>query len=206
MGTLHGKVKRVSLAEFASVRPSGLIAISLEPDDELCWARLTSGQDDVLLITTHGQALRFNEREVRPTGRQAGGINGVHLRGKDQMASMEVVEPGASLLVATQFGFGKRTPLEEYPVKGRATGGVTTIDQKSLDKIGMVVTARVVHDDDELTLITLGGQALRLRVSQVSSTGRSTRGVRLMDLTGQDVLASIARIRASDLGEPVEAE
>jgi DNA gyrase subunit A len=199
MGTLRGKVKRVALSEFASVRPSGLIATNLEGDDRLCWARITSGKDEILLVTAHGQALRFYESEVRPTGRQAGSINGIFLHAGDQVASMEVVEPGACLLVATQYGFGKRTPLEEYPRRGRATSGVMTTDQKSLDKIGEIVSARVVQDDDELTLITSAGQALRLRVSQVARTGRATRGVHLMDLGKEDSLASIARIRASDL-------
>ena len=200
MGTRRGKVKRVALPEFESVRPSGLIAISLDSDDELCWARLTSGQDDILMISAKGHALRFKESEVRPTGRQAGGVNGMHLRASDKVASMEVVEPGASLLVATEFGYGKRTPLNEYPTKGRATGGVLTIDQHSMDKIGTIATARVVHDTDEVMLITTAGQALRLRVSQIAVMSRSTRGVRLVDLNKEDTLASIARIAPEDLG------
>jgi DNA gyrase subunit A len=201
MATLRGRVKRVSLAEFASVRPSGLIAIDLDPGDELCWARVTTGKDEILLVTAGGRALRFSENDIRTTGRQAGGVNGVLLKKGDQMASMEVVEPGASLLVATQLGYGKRTPLTEYPSHGRATGGITTIDHKSLDKIGPIASARVVQDGDEVTLITSGGQALRLRVSQIASTSRATRGVRLIDLNKEDVLASIARIGAENLAE-----
>ena len=200
LGTLRGRVKRVSLAEFASVRPSGLIAITLDANDELCWARPTRGNDDILLVTAEGRALRFSETEIRPMGRQAAGVNGMSLKENDRIASLEVVEPGASLLVATQKGFGKRTPLEEYPVKGRATGGVLTIDPKGLDKIGQIASARVVQDDDEVTLITLAGQTLRLRVSQIASTSRATRGVRLIDLANDDTLASIARIAASDFG------
>lgn len=200
MGTRRGKVKRVSLSEFVSVRPSGLIAISFETDDELCWARLTSGHDDVLMISANGHALRFAESEVRPTGRQAGGVNGMFLRSSDRVASMEIVEPGADLLVATQKGYGKRTPLTEYPRKGRATGGVLTIDQHSMDRIGQIATARVVNDTDEVMLITTAGQALRLRVSQIAVMSRSTRGVRLVDLNKDDTLASIARIAPEDLG------
>jgi len=200
MGTRRGKVKRVSLSEFVSVRPSGLIAISLETDDELCWARLTSGHDDVLMISANGHALRFAESEVRPTGRQAGGVNGMFLRSSDRVASMEIVEPGADLLVATQKGYGKRTALTEYPRKGRATGGVLTIDQHSMDRIGQIATARVVHETDEVMLITTAGQAIRLRVSQIAVMSRSTRGVRLVDLNKDDTLASIARIAPEDLG------
>lgn len=199
MGTRRGRIKRLVLSEFASVRPSGLIAISLDGDDELLWARLTSGSDEILMITEKGKALRFSEEDVRPTGRQSAGVNGIALRKGDQVASMEIVEPGASLLVATRNGFGKRTPLNEYSTHGRATGGMITIDQHSLDKIGTVASARVVHDEDEITLISSGGQALRLRVSQIAVMSRSTRGVRLMDLGKEDVVASIARIPAQDL-------
>ncbi len=199
MGTINGKVKRVHLSEFVNVRPSGLIAISLDDGDELDWARLTSGKNDILMITSHGQALRFAEGDVRPTGRQAGGINGINLKRDDRVTSMEVVEPGGELLVVTTHGYGKRTPLEEYPVKGRATGGVQTIDQKSMSKIGKVAAARVVQQDDELTIITTGGQAIRMRVVQVSTSGRATRGVHLMDLPEDDEVASVARIAAADL-------
>ncbi len=199
MGTMLGKIKRVSLAEFASVRPSGLIAIALNDDDQLCWARATSGTDDIMLVTAKGYALRFSESEIRPMGRQAGGVNGINLRKGDQVASMEVVEPDAALLVATQYGYGKRTLLEEYPTKGRATGGVLTIDTHSLDQIGQIVSARVVQNGDELTLITSAGQALRLKVEQVAQTSRATRGVHLIDLNKDDTLASIARIAANDL-------
>ncbi len=201
MGTRRGRIKRVSLPEFASVRPSGLIAISLDPGDELCWARITSGSDEILLVTAGGRALRFSENEIRIMGRQAAGVNGIALKKGDVLASMEVVEPGASLLVATTRGSGKRTPLSEYPIHGRATSGIATIDHKSLEKIGPIASARVVQDSDEVTLITSGGQALRLRVSHIASTGRSTRGVRLIDLSNEDVLASIARIPAADLSE-----
>ncbi len=199
MGTVKGKVKRVDLSEFSSVRPSGLIAISLDDDDELGWARVTSGNDDVLLVTSHGRALRFSEKDVRPMGRQAGGVNGIRLHAKDRVTAMEVVEPGGCLMVATTHGYGKRTPLEEYPCKGRATSGIQTIDQKSLPKIGQIASARVVQEDDEMTLITIGGQALRLKVKQISQSGRATRGVRLIDLSGEDTLASLARIAAKDL-------
>jgi DNA gyrase subunit A len=199
LGTVNGKVKRVALGEFASVRPSGLIAATIEKNDRLLWARLTSGHDDLLLVTAQGRALRFNEAEVRPTGRQAAGVNGIHLKRGDSVASMEVVEPEAALLVATERGYGKRTPLEEYPTKGRAGGGMLTIDPKSFDLIGPIVSARVVKDEDEITLITVGGQALRLRVNQISVSSRATRGVHLIHLGSDDSLLSIARLRPVDL-------
>lgn len=200
MTTRRGRIKRLPLSEFSNVRPSGFIAISLDRDDELCWARLTNGDSEIMLITSRGRALRFHEGDVRPTGRTAAGVNGIALRAGDQVASMEVVEPEASLLVVTQHGFGKRTALKEYPARSRASLGVMTINQDSLAKNGKITSARVVNDKDEVTLITSGGQVLRLRVGQISSTGRTTRGVRVMNLDEGDVLASIARIRAADLG------
>jgi DNA gyrase subunit A len=196
LATFNGRVKRVALSEFASVRPSGLQAITLENGDRLGWARLTSGHDHLLLVTTDGHALRFVEDDVRPMGRAAAGVNGISLHKGEQLASMEVAEPGGSLLVVTSQGFGKQTPLEEYAVKGRANQGVTTIDQKALDKIGRIAAARVVQPTDEITLISSNGQALRIRVSHISTNGRGARGVRLMGIEAGDSLASVARLPA----------
>lgn len=205
MATISGRVKRVALSEFASVRPSGLIAITLEDKDELWWAKLTTGKDDIILVTREGQALRIHEDSIRSMGRQAAGVTGIRLHEGDRLAAMEVVEPEGMLLVATEQGFGKRTRLEEYPVKGRATGGVATIDQKALPKIGKIVGARVVQNDDEVTLISSGGIMLRLKTSGISSSGRATRGFKLQDLGKGDTVASLARIAAADLKQ-VDAE
>ena len=198
MATTRGKVKRVELSEFASVRPSGLIAMTLEPGDELGWARLTNGQDEILLVTQEGQALRFDEKEIRPMGRPAAGVNGISLHPGDRLTSMEVVEPKGSLLVITERGLGKKSPLEEYPQRGRATGGILTADPKGFDKTGKVAAARVVQDTDEITIISSSGQTVRLKVSQVSSSGRATRGVHLMGLQAGDTVASIARLPVDD--------
>jgi len=199
MATVSGRVKRVALKEFASVRPSGLIAMSLEDDDELGWVRLTTGKDDVILVTRQGQALRLPETKIRSMGRQAAGVSGIKLRPNDLLASMEVVEPNGKLLVVTEFGFGKRTKLEEYPAKGRATGGVATVDQKHLGKIGSIASARVVQDEDEVTMISASGVLIRLKVKDLSIGGRATRGFRIMDLGKDDFVASVARIAAADL-------
>lgn len=199
MATRGGRVKRLELAEFASVRPSGLIAINLDAGDELGWVRLTRGQDDVILVTEQGQALRFTETEVRPMGRTAAGVNGIRLIGKDKVASMEVVEPGGELLVVTTRGYGKRVSLDEYPVKGRATGGVQTIDKNALKRIGEITAARVVQVADDLTLISTGGVVLRTKVSDISRSGRAARGVVVMILQEGDAVASLARISAADL-------
>jgi DNA gyrase subunit A len=199
MMTAKGKTKRVVLEEFASVRPSGLIAMSLARDDELGWARLTSGNDDIIIVTEMGQALRFSEKLVRPMGRSAAGVQGIRLAKGDQVTSMSPVQPGGSLLIVTTGGFGKQTPLSEYPAKGRATGGIATFDKKAIAFIGKITSARVVQQDDHLTLISANGVAIRLKVKDVKVSGRSTRGVRLMRLHAGDYVASVARVGTEDL-------
>ncbi len=199
MATRFGRVKRLALSELSAVRPSGLIAITLDEDDELCWAQLTTGEDDVLLITEQGQALRFREASVRPMGRAAGGVKGIDLAKDDRVASMVIAEENGDLLVITTGGFGKRTPLSEYPVKGRATGGVVTIDQKSLSKIGKIAAARVVQEADDVTIGSTSGLILRTQIKDVKQAGRATRGVALITLQKNDGVASLARIAAADL-------
>ena len=197
--TRNGRSKRMALSELAAVRPSGIIAITLEDDDRLYWARLTSGKDQVILVTEQGQALRFDEDEVRAMGRAASGVTAIRLAEGDYVAGMDVVEEGGELLVITTRGFGKRTPLAEYAAKGRATGGMTTIDKNSLEKIGKIATARVVQEADELTIITSGGVALRTRVKDIRTSGRAARGVVVINVQEGDSVASVARIAEAAL-------
>jgi DNA gyrase subunit A len=199
MATRFGKIKRMALSELASVRPSGLAAINLERGDELGWVRLTHGENEVVLVTERGQALRFSEKQVRSMGRSAAGVTGIRLAKGDLVASLEVVEPDADLLVVTASGYGKRTPLSEYPVKSRGTGGVATINRHSLEKIGIISAARVVQEADDLTVISTGGQVLRTMVKHVARAGRTARGSRLIVLTNGERVASLARISAADL-------
>ena len=199
MATLKGRVKRVDLAEFASVRPSGLIAISLEEGDELGWVRLTMGDSEIVMVTRGGQALRIKETTIRSMGRQAAGVAGIKLKADDRLASMEVIEPEGQLLVVTEHGYGKRTALTEYPEKGRATGGVTTLDGKYQQKTGRIAVARVVQEADEVTLVSANGIMLRLKVKDISMSGRATRGFKVMDLGDEDTVASLARINTSEL-------
>jgi len=193
MATVKGRVKRVSLEEFESVRPSGLIAIKLDEDDQLGWVCLTSGKDDVLLVTRNGMALRYPENQIRPMGRTAMGVTGIRMR-NDELTSLEVVEPGGYLLVLTDKGFGKRTALEEYISKSRGGLGVSTISKTASDRIGKIAAAHVVQSKDEVTLISSGGIVLRLKVDSISVQGRVTRGVTLMDLEEGDSLVAVARI------------
>ena len=199
LSTIRGKVKRVVMEEFASVRPSGLIAISLEEGDQLGWARLTSGNDEVIFVTENGQALRFSENKVRAMGRQASGVQAIRLHGDDLVTSMDVVEKEGALLVITGNGFGKQTPLKDYSAKGRATRGISTIDQRALKDIGKIVAARVIQKADDLTIITSNGVAIRIKVKDVRQAGRATRGVHLIKPQPGDSVASVARIAAEDL-------
>ena len=199
LATRTGKIKRMALSELAAVRPSGIIAIGLENGDELGWARLTHGDNEIILVTEQGQALRFAEDQVRSMGRTAGGVTGIRLGTKDKVTSMEVIEEGGDLLLVTTQGYGKRTPLTDYPVKGRATGGVQTIARDAADKIGTITSARVVQEADDLTIITANGMVLRTKVKEVKQSGRATRGVHLMDIKEGDRVASIARIAAAEL-------
>jgi DNA gyrase subunit A len=171
----------------------------LENGDELGWARLTHGDNEIILVTEQGQALRFAEDHVRSMGRTAGGVTGIRLGTKDRVTSMEVIEKDGDLLLVTTQGYGKRTPLSEYPVKGRATGGVQTIARDAVDKIGTITSARVVQEADDLTIITANGMVLRTKVKDVKQAGRATRGVHLMDIKEGDKVASIARIAAAEL-------
>lgn len=199
MATRNGRIKRIALSDFAAVRPSGLIAINLDAGDELGWARLTNGWDEVILVTEQGQALRFAESEVRPTGRSAAGVTAIRLGKSDRVTSMEVIEAGGDLLVITSQGYGKRTPLTEYPSKSRAGKGVITINQNALEKIGRIVSARVVQEGDDLTIISANGVVLRMKVKDISQTGRATRGVVLMQPQPGDSAASMARVAQAEL-------
>ena len=194
MATVSGRVKRVELAEFESVRPSGLIAITLDEDDQLGWVSLTGGEDEIMLVTRNGQALRFSETLIRAMGRQAMGVIGIRTRPGDKLAALEVVEPNGDLLVITQKGYGKRTKLSEYSPKGRATMGMATIDKRALKSIGKITEARVVQEKDEVSLISSNGIVIRMAVSDISIQGRATRGVTIMNLEKGDSIAAMARI------------
>jgi DNA gyrase subunit A len=173
--------------------------MSLDDGDQLGWARLTSGKNEVIFVTEQGRALRFNENKVRAMGRQAAGVQAIRLQDGDCVTSMDVVEEEGSLLVITSSGFGKQTPLKAYPPKGRATNGIATIDQKALGEIGKIVAARVVQKADDLTIMTANGVAIRIKNKDVRLAGRATKGVHLIKPQPGDSVASVARIAAEDL-------
>ena len=196
MCTVNGRMKRVNMTEFEAVRPSGIIAISLDGGDMLGWVHATNGKQDVIIVSARGRALRFRESKVRAMGRTAGGVGAMRLKEGDTIASMDVVVPGGQLLVVSEKGYGKRTPLENYPPKGRNTGGVRTIADR-YEESGPIVAARTVLKEDEVTLITAGGIALRTAVESIRMAGRATLGVRVISLDEGDRLASLARLEAN---------
>jgi DNA gyrase subunit A len=199
LATRKGRMKRVDIEEFSAVRRSGLIAVNLDEGDALGWARLARDEDEVILVTQHGQALRFQVKQVRVMGRQAAGVTGIRRKKGDLVTSMDIIEPGGHLLTVTAKGYGKRSSLSEYPAKNRATGGVMTVDKGSLSIIGPIVAARVVQDADLITIISTSGVVLRTKVKDVRLSGRATRGVRVMNLDDGDTVATVARIADSDL-------
>ncbi|RIK44636.1 MAG: DNA gyrase subunit A [Chloroflexi bacterium] len=202
--TRQARIKRMELNAFSNVRSVGLIAMSLDPNDSLDWARLTSGDEEFLVVTRNGKALRFHESNVRPMGRTAAGVRAMRLIDDDEVVSLDVVKPDADLFVLHKLGWGKRVSLDEYNAKGRYTQGMWTTAHERLDEIGPIVAARVVYPDDHITVMTSNGIALRTQVSGVSRYGRMTRGVRVVNLAEGDTVAAVAVISHADLTRGVD--
>ena len=205
MVTRNGKTKRVALNLFESVRPSGLVAINLASDDVLGWVHLTVEGQHVIIITEQGQALRFNSDLVRSMGRAAAGVKAINLRKGDRIAGVVSVTDGGQLLVVTSNGYGKRTEMRQYNPKGRATMGVATISRKAVATVtGPIVAVRSVHPEDQITIISVNGQALRTKIEDIRLLGRATKGTRLINLKPGDTVASVARLAAAELQEAKE--
>jgi DNA gyrase subunit A len=202
--TRKARIKRMDLSVFSNVRSTGLIAMSLDENDSLDWARLTNGDQEFMVVTRWGKALRIHEQTVRPMGRNAAGVMAMRLADNDEVVSLEVVEPEGDLLVVHERGWGKRTPLDEYNVKGRYTQGNWATDHRRLDEIGPIVAARVVHPDDQVTVMTANGIVLRTPVAGISQMGRSTRGVRVVNLLDSDTVAALAVLKQADLTRGVD--
>ena len=194
--TRRGLVKKTDLMQYASPRPSGIIAIALEEGDEVIGVRLTDGSGQVILSTREGQAIRFEESEVRPMGRGTYGVWGMKFDAADEVVALDLVEPGATLLAVSANGYGKRTEMSEYRLTGRGGKGIITM--RTTEKTGPVVGVRMVTDEDQIMLITSGGKVIRLRVSEIRVIGRNTQGVRLIDLEEGERVASVARLAERD--------
>jgi DNA gyrase subunit A len=194
--TRNGTVKKTALSEYSNVRSTGIKGIKLEDGDELIDVQITSGTNDVVLVTRHGLSIRFHEQEARAMGRDTTGVRGIALGEGDRVVGMVVVKREASLLVVTSLALGKLTNVDEYRVQGRGGKGILTV--RRTEKTGDVVGLLEVLPEDGLMLITRGGQSLRCAVNQIRETGRVAQGVRLKDLELGDVVAAIARVVSDD--------
>ncbi len=201
--TLKGTVKKTALSDFANVRKGGIIAITIDEKDMLIDAKLTSGSDQVVLITHEGMSIRFSEEDVRCMGRPAAGVRGISLGETDSVVATAVVVQDATLLVAGENGIGKRTDFGEYRVQSRGGKGIITM--KTTDKTGGLIGALTVRDEDEIMLITNVGQMVRTFVKDIREAGRNTMGVKLIDLDGGDKLQAIAPVISEDKDEEDEA-
>jgi DNA gyrase subunit A len=194
--TRLGTVKKTSLSEFSNVRKGGIIAIGIEPGDALIDVKLTTGHNEMVIITRDGMSIRFHEEDVRSMGRPAGGVKGITLEASDVVVSAAVVVADATLLVAGENGIGKRTAFDEYRVQSRGGKGIITM--KTGDKTGGVAGALTVRDSDEIMLITVGGQMVRTSVQDIREAGRNTMGVKLVNLDAGDKLQAIAPVVVED--------
>jgi DNA gyrase subunit A len=192
LATRKGIVKKTDLEAFANPRPSGIIALSVEPDDALIEAVLTSGTDKILLATRGGMAIQFVEDDVRPMGRAAYGVKGIELESGDEVVAVEVVTEGGTVLTVTENGYGKRTDIGEYRVQSR--GGKGLINIKTTGRNGPVVGVKFLAADEQVMLITEKGMIIRLDTADISTIGRNTQGVRLIQLEEGDHLVSVARL------------
>ena len=199
LATRKGIVKKTELSAFSNPRAGGIIALSVEDDDALIEAVLTSGADEILLATRDGMAIHFSEEDVRPMGRAAYGVKGIELEAGDEVVALEVVAAGGTVLTVTENGYGKKTSLDEYRVQSR--GGKGLINIKTSGRNGKVVGVKFLKGDEGVMLITEKGMIIRLNTADISTIGRNTQGVRLIQLEEGDHLVSVARLAEREEGE-----
>ncbi len=192
MVTRNGVAKKTSLNEFDNIRKGGLIALGLNDDDDLIGVRLTSGDEEIVLGTRDGKAIRFAQTDIRPMGRTAHGVRGITLEGDDQVVAMDVANDDADLLVVTANGFGKRTPMSEYRSQGR--GGKGILVMKRSTRNGPLVAMKVVREGDDVMMITMNGIIIRTEIAGISRLGRDTQGVTLMRLDDDDQVVAVAKV------------
>ena len=204
MATANGTVKKTALSAFSRPRPSGIIAVSLDDGDYLIGVALTDGQQDIMLFSDAGKALRFGEDEVRVMGRNAGGVRGMRLiKGGHVISLLTAENEEQSVLTATENGYGKRTQIGRYTRHGRGTQGMIAI--QTSERNGKLVAAQIVGDDDEIMLITTGGVLIRTRISEIREIGRTAQGVRLINLGEGEKLAGLETVAERDDDEEAEA-
>ena len=193
MATSGGTVKKTPLSQFSRPRASGIIAVDLRGEDKLVDVAITDGNAEILLVASHGKAIRFKEADVRPMGRGAAGVRGIKLPDGHEVIGLTIIRDGL-ILTATENGYGKRTPVEDFPVQGRGGQGVIAI--QTTDRNGNTVGAIQVADDDEIMLISSNGTLVRTAVDDISVMGRNTQGVRLIRVEDEQWLVGLAKIEA----------
>jgi len=202
MVTKMGTIKKTPLTEFDTNRKTGLIAITLKEGDKLISVAQAGGDDNVLVVTKQGKAIAFSEKDVRPMGRNAGGVRAILLDKEDEVVSMELDrEQTRKMLVITENGFGKRTPLAEYRLQTRGGKGVATYDKTKFGKTGLLVGASIVSEDDEVMVINSNGVIIRIRANEVSTSGRTTQGVKIMKVDKGNSIVSFAKVVDEDDAE-----
>jgi DNA gyrase subunit A len=206
MCTVRGVIKKTPFEQYKNVRNSGLIAINLDAGDELKWIRMTSGENEVVISTAGGQAIRFHESDARPMGRVSRGVRGIRLRADDQVIGMDIVEEGSSIFVISEYGYGKRTKVAQFTAHKR--GGVGIRSAVVSAKTGRLIGVKTLSGDDhqEVILISSSGQTIRLGLKDIPSLGRATQGVRIMRLNGTDKVVSLALVDKSEEPEEDESE
>lgn len=198
MCTIRGVVKKTPFEQYKNVRSSGLIAINLDDGDELKWIRPTSGDNEILISTSQGQAIRFHEKDARPMGRVSRGVRGIRLRSGDHVIGMDIVETGSSIFVISKYGYGKRTKVSQFTPHARGGVGIRSavVNQKTGDLIGVKTLSD--DDDQEVIIISSQGQTIRLGIKGIPALGRSTQGVRIMRLNDGDEVVSLALVDKSE--------
>jgi len=194
--TKQGVIKKTTVDQFDTSRKSGLIAVNLKEDDQLISVKKTSGEDEMIVITTKGKSIRFHENDVRPMGRTATGVRAIKLMDRDYVIDMDIVKPDGRLLVVSENGYGKRTLLSEYRQQTRGGKGIMTYNISS--KTGDLIGAKVTEDNEDLMIINDNGVLIRIKIDDISVTGRITSGVKLMRVDDETKLVSIAKIQDSD--------
>src|SRR5581483_3761126 len=194
MCTKRGVVKKTPFEQYQNLRSNGLITINLDDGDELRWVRMTSGKHEILISTAQGQAIRFNEDEVRPMGRVSRGVRGIRLRSDDQVIGMDIVEEGTSIFVISRYGYGKRTKVSQFTPHARGGVGIRSAVVNS--KTGELIGVASLSEDDgqEVIIISVQGQTIRLGIKDIPALGRATQGVRIMRLNNGDEVVSIALV------------
>ena len=202
MCTVRGVVKKTPFEQYKNVRSTGLIAINLDDGDELRWVRTTTGDDEVLISTSQGQAIRFDEKGARPMGRASRGVRGIRLRADDQVIGMDIVKDDANIFVISEFGYGKRTKVSQFTAHARGGVGIRSavVNQKTGALVG--VKALSSADDQEVIIISSQGQTIRLGLKDIPELGRATQGVRIMRLNDKDRVVSLALVSKEEEEEP----